>query len=405
MLRERLRFDVSKAAQSFILFCLSFVLTGLVAIQNPPMNPDTYCCDHLFYRSMAFNFFLVTRPELNEPPIGNRLEDVYKNPDYSKWIDPANKLNRQPPYSYRILSPLLARTIAFFVQDNIEIAFYVLSFFALALACFFISLSVLDVSKSLVSAGVAGALFSTTFFLSPFNLYDYMLTDPMGYFFISVSVFLMLKRMDGLFFLISLLAVFNKETQFFVLAAYLLVQIHERRLNVASIVMCLLIAFAYGLFRTVVTIPVNRYSFASVFQGFPSPSEIRASAISTFGFSVYLTASRFWLSKFNLLLTPIALGIFFSSLFVGNTERAYVYVFPLVLLAILGVRTDSKITRALSLAPVVAVLAFQWITVPQPFALALLVILEAVFLLNYWLRMPQAAFGQHQTATHPLGWS
>lgn len=196
------------------LLCFSLVLTGLVALDNPSMNADAYCCDHLFYRSMAFNFFQVTHPTLNEPPVGNRLPAVYNAPYYSKWMDPANKLNRQPPYSCRILTPLLARGVAFFAHDSIDVGFYALSFLALTLPCFFILISVLVASENFAAALLAGALFSTTFFLSPFSLNDYMLVDPVAYFFISVSVFLMLKRLDGLFFLVALLAVFNKESHF-----------------------------------------------------------------------------------------------------------------------------------------------------------------------------------------------
>src|SRR5687768_14229417 len=90
-----------------VLLLLALVLTGVVAAFTEPADPDSTCCDHLFYRSMAYNLFVVTRPELNDWPaeLPDR-ERLYTSPyhgDYLRW---ENRLSRQPPYVYRVLTPL-----------------------------------------------------------------------------------------------------------------------------------------------------------------------------------------------------------------------------------------------------------------------------------------------------------
>ena len=53
---------------SVALLLLALALTAGVATFAEPTDPSSTCCDHLFYRSMAYNLFVVTRPELNEWP-------------------------------------------------------------------------------------------------------------------------------------------------------------------------------------------------------------------------------------------------------------------------------------------------------------------------------------------------
>ena len=127
-----------------------------------PFDPDRDCCDHLFYRSMSFNLFAVTRPELDTPPPGSRLFVVYREPAYA-WLDPRNGLGRQPPFAYRIVTPLLARGVA--IAVGIDAAYYLVSFLALAGAAYFVGLSIFELTGSLIPA-VAGVI---VFLVNPFT--------------------------------------------------------------------------------------------------------------------------------------------------------------------------------------------------------------------------------------------
>jgi len=69
--------DVPGPRVLLVLLMVALIGTAVVAIGTLRVygrwDPDRACCDHLFYRSMAHNFFTVTRPDLNEPPPGNDL--------------------------------------------------------------------------------------------------------------------------------------------------------------------------------------------------------------------------------------------------------------------------------------------------------------------------------------------
>ena len=173
------------------LTIISVLLTGLIALLSHPWDPDSFCCDHLFYRSMSYNLFTVTRPDLNIPPPGNRLALVYEIPDYS-WLSPRNGLNRQPPYVYRVLTPLLARVIAY--ATSINAAYYLISFLGLVGASVFIGLAIYELTGSQFPAAGGAVLFLANPWSASFNLHDYMLTDPMAFFFTAVAIWALVTR-------------------------------------------------------------------------------------------------------------------------------------------------------------------------------------------------------------------
>ncbi len=78
------------------LAIMAMLTTGLIALLAHPFDPDRACCDHLFYRSMSYYQFKVTRPDLNVPPPGNPLPSLYGTSRF-RSLSPLNGLNRQPP--------------------------------------------------------------------------------------------------------------------------------------------------------------------------------------------------------------------------------------------------------------------------------------------------------------------
>lgn len=339
-----------------ILFLLvtAGLLTGVKAYQNPPLNPDDFCCDHLFYRSMAFNLFSVTRPEFNLPPSGNKLWDKYDDPYFSGFFHLANGLNRQPPYVYRVVVPLVSRLIArLFFHDDIRYGFYVLSFLSLTMASFFVSLTLYLLTGHVIEPILGSILFSMLQWTAAFNLSDYMLTDPLAFCLIALAVVFIVQQKRYAFFSVCFLGLFTKEIIAFLIPAYLLYELLESRLSGGSVVAAATIVTVYVLYRLSVPVPLNTYSLQTTFIGFPGRwRSILSWPLAVFGVLTFFAISRMWLSKIALSLTPLAIGSFASAFFATDESRALVYAFPFVILAVLGVRATSTGARVLGIVPI-----------------------------------------------------
>jgi hypothetical protein len=300
---------------------------------------------------MAYNLVTVTRPDLNAWPPGLDLTRLYQDPYHGRYLKVENRFNRQPPYAYRIVTPLVARAIASPLGDNINRAFYVLSFTALALASFFTALSVFELSGDIVPALVSAGCFALVFRLTRYHLANYMLTDPLAFLCIALGCWLMLRRNDRWFFALALVAVFNRETHFFLLASYALMQVHERRLNRAALASYAAITLAYLAFHVALPIPNNTYSLRTLYLGAPGPRAVLHVALAVFGALTWFACSRVWRTRFVLYLAPLAIGAYATALFAVDAERAYVYAFPLVFLGVFGARVTGTWPRLLAISP------------------------------------------------------
>jgi hypothetical protein len=342
-----------------LLLAVAFALTGLVAARTTPFAPSVSCCDHLFYRSMAYNLVTVTRPDLNAWPPGLDLKRLYQDPYHGRYLKVENHFNRQPPYAYRVVSPLVARAIAYPLGDNINHAFYALSFTALALASFFTALSVFELSGDVLAALASLGCFTLVFRLTRYHLTNYMLADPLAFLCLALGSWLMLRRNDRWFFALAFIAVFNKETHFFLLACYALMQLHERRLNRASLASYAVITLAYLAFRVALPIPNNTYALRTLYLGWPGPRTVVHVALGVFGALTWFACSRVWRTRFVLYLTPLAVGAFATALFAVDAERAYVYAFPLVFLGVFGARVAGTLPRLLAISPGLVFIAIE----------------------------------------------
>src|SRR6266511_4273075 len=199
------------------LATLSVLTTGLIALLVHPFDPDRACCDHLFYRSMSYNLFKVTRPDLNVSPPGNPLPGLYGTSRF-RSLSPLNGLNRQPPYVFRIVTPLLARSVAY--APGIDAAYYLISFLALAGAALFIGLSIFKLTGSEIPAMAGAVLFLVHPYSARFNLQRFMLTDPLAFFLTALAIWALVERKRMLFFASCALGVLNKESMVLLLIAY-----------------------------------------------------------------------------------------------------------------------------------------------------------------------------------------
>lgn len=382
---------------TLFLLLVAILMTSLVAYFTPTFDIETYACDHLFYRSMAFNLFEVTRPELNKVPPGNFLWTFYSDPYFSKFYHSSNRLNRQPSYIFRIITPLFARAIGWlFFRDNVNYGFYTVTFLSLVFTCFFISLTLYLFTNDVIMAILGSYVFSFFEFTSPFHLYDYMLTDPLAFLFISIAIFLMLRQRRIAFFLVCLVGLFNKETVGFLIPCYLLWELLGRRLRLSSVIAAVTISIAYVAFRNLwpvlLSVPVNNYSLRTIFMGIPNWLNAFLLYLYVFGILFYFTISRMWLSKFTLSLAPLAILSFTCIFFAGDKERMIIYAFPLVLLSVLGIRAKTIKAKALTIAPIFAYFLFKFIETWSPLRMrfflpiqfSTFVVLETAFFHEYF---------------------
>ena len=337
----------------FLLSSLFFI--SLVAGSVPPFNPDVSCCDHLFYRSMAYNLFSESRPDLNRIPAGNYFANFYKMPYWSNFFNAENRLNRQPPYIYRIFSPLVARGIGgLFFNDNINYGFYTLTFISLTLSCFFLSLIIYTLNRDIMASVLASFTFSSFWFAVGFNFFHYMLVDAAGFLFMLMAIFSMLKRKKVLFYFICFLGLFNKESMLFVLPCYVLYDFFEgEKIDITCFLGIVFILGVYLVFRMIMPVSVNTYSIKTILgfnyfwkQWFTVP-------FLTFGALIFFILTRAWLSKTALALAPLFLIVYISIPLVSDKERLFVYAFPFIIISTFGLKISTFKGRLLLIAPLI----------------------------------------------------
>ncbi len=333
------------------LATLSVLTTGLIALLVHPFDPDRACCDHLFYRSMSYNLFKVTRPDLNVSPPGNPLPDLYGTSRF-RSLSPLNGLNRQPPYVFRIVTPLLARSVAY--ATGIDAAYYLISFLALAGAALFIGLSIFKLTGSEIPAMAGAVLFLVHPYSARFNLQRFMLTDPLAFFLTALAIWALVERKRMLFFASCALGVLNKESMVPMLIAYPLTEVWiEHRVRWTSIAAVVGIIGGWYAFRLAMPIPVNTYSLASEFRSGLRHVELMAGAgILTFGVMIPAAIRRPWGSKLMIALVPFALACILEAWFVDDLERIMAQALPAICVAIFWRWPQERTENMLALAVV-----------------------------------------------------
>jgi hypothetical protein len=290
---------------------------------------------------------------------------------------------------YRIVSPLLARAIAVGVAgDDIDAGFYALSFLSLALTAFVLSFTIYAVSSSLAAAVLAAVSLSQITQVFAFNLYDYMLTDPLAFLLLALSVYLMITRRERLFFLVALVGVFSKEIHLLALPCYLLMQHAQRRLTRSAVLGSAAIVAIYFAFRASLGLRDNASIILSEFA-VPAPSAVGLGFFQIFGVLAISSALRAVLARINLWLMPLALGGVALAMFPPtHVERTYVVAFPLIFISTFGLRLETPVLQVSAMATPLLFLV-QRVTDPAwslpfewSFSIAALM-LEAIFVCAY----------------------
>jgi hypothetical protein len=347
-MRNRPRRAAPRRAAAWVLAAAigGTLLAGFVVER---FDPDTSCCDHLFYRSMSYNLFAVTRPDLDAIPPGNDLAQLYGAPDYG-WLDQRNGLARQPPYVYRVVTPLLARALA--PATGIDDAYWLISLLALGAAAVLLGLAALRITGSAIPAVLGVTAFLTDPPTARWNLNDFMLTDPMAFFLATLAIWALLTRRRSVFFAACLVGVVNKESMVPMLVAYPIAEgLRARRVPWIDAGWALAIGAGWLLLRMTLPVPVDTYSFLGQFrEGWPHVRLMGVAALFTLG--PLLPAVRRGARDPAIVgLLPFAVAAVLSAWLVDDVERVMIQALPVALLAGLRPWTPSLRSRLAIAAP------------------------------------------------------
>lgn len=375
------------------LVVVGLVMTAAVAVADRLAlgywDPDERCCDHLYYRSMAFNTFSETRPDLNVPPAGNPLAEEYSNETPHPYLRASNKLNRQPPFAYRVLAPLAARTILYVPGvSSINAAFFILTFASLVSTSVILGLSVYHLTARALPAVTAAVSFSSLWWAAGVNLRSYMLVDAPAYMFLSLAIYFLVTGHRTGFFGSLLIGVFIKEIVLIALISYWLHRKLHRRLDRSDVGLSVVVISIYGGFRLLLPIPENDFTFSVAWVGIPYASSTVLWMFGTFyGLALASFVRIRYSTRLGIALLPIAIGSFIAALFALNHERALVFAFPFVVLLAFSIGPRTSTARTAVVMPYALLILFQAIFLFSGYdQLAVAVIGSLVALvIEFWL--------------------
>jgi len=194
--------------------------------------------------------------------------------------------------------------------------------------------------------------------------YDYTLTDPLAFLCLSAAVYFMATGNRRGFFAAAIVGVFVKEIVAAVLVAYLVRQAAARRLWVSDFLATLAVVTSYAAFRFLLHVPENAYDWRIAYLGLPKPQEMGLWFYATFLSLSIPAIARLWRTSLAWPLLPLVALAALAALFASNRERALIYAYPTVIVALLGVVARDRIALSLQLFPVaalpIAASAYLW---------------------------------------------
>lgn len=312
---------------TFIIISLGLVL--YLFSKNSAMNPDSECCDHLFYRAQAVSWFDLRELNFLQIPENNRLNEVY---DFY-YYDRINKLTNQPPYVYRIFIPTIAGVIGKVLEINLS--FYVINTISIFLVFFLSMLITFRLTKSFIGSALSSLVLLMIPDFFKFYVFDYMLVDlPAIALFIGIVALLVYNKLELAFWVSALIAPLVKET---LLPLSIVVVIYILLNNIKwgrYLIFCSIPVFVQVLLRLLFQVkdePNIReiYQFSSVYT---SPARLYDS------FGMLLIILLFIYSKKNqkLLVSLIPQFLFLivlTSSNIADGKRIWWTIAPLIILA------------------------------------------------------------------------
>jgi hypothetical protein len=349
-----------------ILAVLAIVLVATLAPLVDPFEPDTTSGDYVYYRSMAFNAFGVTRPELDRLPPGHPHSVVYRFDTWGAWYEMRNGLARQPPFAYRLLTPVLARLVE--PVFGINGAFYFWTVTALMAAAFTMGLCIYRLTNAALLPAAAGvALLALDPATARLHLVRYMLTDPIALFLTVLAVYALITRRPVLFYVTCLVGVVNRESMVPMVVCYPISEyLLDRHLRWQTWAAAFAVAGAWFALRTFWPIPVDQYSVVNEFKPTLAQTKLVAeTAIIVFGVLAITAWRSMWRTagaRVALSLVPFVIATFGAAWFIGSVDRILAQTIPFFVIAALGFWPEQPLARALVLVPASAYLLTQLAT-------------------------------------------
>lgn len=169
------------------IFLVSVATVTALHIFVPAFNPETFCCDHLFYRAQAVQWAGLDEPSYLVIPPGNSAVEGYG----AGYWNEANGLTSQPPYVFRPAVPMLAGLLGNLF--GVDAAFRILNAVGLFALSFFTGLAVNALSRRLSAALLASVLAVVHPQMISF-VYNYMMVDTATLAVVAVTIYLMAKK-------------------------------------------------------------------------------------------------------------------------------------------------------------------------------------------------------------------
>ena len=290
---------------------------------------------------------------------------TYSDPDFSEIYDHRFYIEmatghpsdlRYAPFEYRILNPLLAKLLPFDLLTN----FTVLSFTALWLTGIITYFMLRTMGFSTPLAFIGLLFYLSSGWATKYNIYDFWLTDPLGFLFIVATMWSIFAKKDLYFLLLLAVGVTAKENVIFVAPLYYTFNSKKmfdgkllfRCLYLTAPALLIFIGIriftpientAYNIQFLLQTIGIKRIQqFSKDFRDY-----FLLYSIGTFGISLILLP--LFSIKQNLSLSlkflPFTALTYLSLLFAYNTERIIVSAFPAVIvLALNGIKNITDKT-------------------------------------------------------------
>jgi hypothetical protein len=290
---------------------------------------------------------------------------TYSDPDFTKIWDhtfyiematnhPSNL--HIAPFEYRILNPLLAKFLPF----DLIINFTILSFTALWLTGIITYFMLRTMGFSIPLAFTGLLFFLSLGWATRYNIWDFWLSDPMGFLFIVAAIWSIFAKKDLIFLLLLAIGVSAKENVIFVAPLYY--TFNAKKMLDSKVLFRSLILVAPALLillalRIYIPTTNDGYNVANLFQTIGSKriqqllkdtgDYLLLYSIGTFGVSLIflpLFSIKQNLSLF-LRFSPFFVLAYSSLLFAYNTERLIVSAFPaVIIMALYGIKSIADKT-------------------------------------------------------------
>jgi hypothetical protein len=313
---------------AFVICVIGTLVLPLVILHQfgrfAPTDDPSWSGDHLYYFAMS------------QHSVGA-----------SALVPIENKYLPYAPFSYRLLTPLIASLLP--IDQHLAFLAITLIAFILTSFVFYLFLRQREYSHTLGLLGVG--LFLTLYPAAGFVVLDNYLPEPLTFLVVLLAFITIEQRKDWLFLAIVSIGVLNKETVLFLLPVYYVFTIRrEGRLNWARALVIGIVPVSIWLLPHIFIHPTNNYSYLNellaqlqVRLG-NGPGGLRHQVAQysflTWGPLLFLVLSLprrsiHWLMKEEHLALWVALA-YLQTLVASDIPRLLVYAFPVVIPLALG---------------------------------------------------------------------